>query len=131
MLRRDAFIGAGLFDESFHRSEDYLLYLKLARRHEIVQHDACVVDYRFHSKSISQDKEEMIKSTMAALDRLEEESPLSVLERKRLRRGRGRWVHMNRPKDTLAYRLQGLYYSFRAMLGVPVESYFRGERTSR
>jgi glycosyltransferase involved in cell wall biosynthesis len=56
MIRRDAFIEAGLFDESFRIIEDYYLYLRLARRHPFVRHGSYVVDYRFHRNSMSQDK---------------------------------------------------------------------------
>jgi hypothetical protein len=33
-------------------------------------------------------------------------------------------VHECRPSKTFTYRLHGLYYSFHAMLGVPLRSYF-------
>jgi glycosyltransferase involved in cell wall biosynthesis len=118
MIRRGAFVEAGLFDESFRVAEDYRLYLQLARRHELVQHSFCVVEYRVHSSSGSQDKEKMLKATMAALDRVEVENTLTSLERRRLRFGRGRWRHDFRPNDTLAYRLRSFYYRFNAMLDV-------------
>ena len=125
MIRRGAFVEAGLFDESLRIVEDYPLYLRLARRHPFVRPDSCVVDYRFHRSSLSQDQEAMLKGIMNALDRLEAEVPLTAYERKRLRHGRGRWMHRSHPNKTLAYRFRGLYYSFRAMLGVPLHSYFR------
>jgi glycosyltransferase involved in cell wall biosynthesis len=125
MIRREAFIEAGLFDESRRIVEDYPLYLRLARRHPFVRHDFCVVDYRFHGNSLSQNKEGMLKGIMDALDRLEAETTLSAYERRRLRHGRGRWTHEFRTSRTLAYRIKGLYYSFRAMLTVPLRSYFR------
>ena len=59
MIRRDAFMEAGLFDESLQIVEDYPLYLRLALRHPFVWHSSCVVDYRFHRNSLSQDKERM------------------------------------------------------------------------
>jgi glycosyltransferase involved in cell wall biosynthesis len=124
MIRREAFIEAGLFDESFRIVEDYPLYLRLARRHPLVRHDSCVVDYRFHRNSLSQDKEGMLKGILDALDRLEAETTLTAYERKRLRHGRSRWRHEFRTRKTPAHHLFGLYYSFRAMLGVPLRSYF-------
>jgi hypothetical protein len=124
MIRRNAFIQAGLFDESSRIVEDYPLYLRLARRHPFVRHDDCVVDYRFHKNSLSQDKERMLKGILDALDRLEAETELSPREQRRLRHGRGRWVHELRPEKTLAYRLRGVYYKLRAMSGVPFRSYF-------
>lgn len=118
MIRREAFVEAGLFDESFRIVEDYRLYLQLARRHQLVQHGFCVVEYRVHSSSGSQDKEKMLRATMVALDRLEAENTLTSLERRRLRYGRGRWRHDFRPNDTLSYRFRSVYYRFRAMLDV-------------
>ena len=73
MIRREAFIEAGLFDESVRIVEDYPLYLRLAKRHPIVQSPACVIDYRFHTNSMSRDKEEMFKAIMRTLGQLEAE----------------------------------------------------------
>ena len=50
--------------------------------------------------------------------------PLLPNARRRLRHGRGRCMHEFRANKTVAYRLYGLYYSFRAMSGVPLRSYF-------
>jgi glycosyltransferase involved in cell wall biosynthesis len=125
MIRRDAFIEVGLFDESFRIVEDYPLYLRLARRDPFVRHDSYVVDYRFHRDSLSQDKERMLKGILDALDRLEGETTLTAYERRRLRHGRGRWMHEFRANKTLPHRLYGLYYRFRAMSGVPLRAYFR------
>src|ERR1700733_1800443 len=77
MIRREAFIEAGLFDESVRIVEDYPLYLRLAKRHPIVQSPACVIDYRFHTNSMSRDKEAMFKGIMRALDQLEAETELA------------------------------------------------------
>jgi hypothetical protein len=95
-----------------------------------VRLDSCVVDYRFHRNSLSQDKERMFKGIFDALDRVEAETILTAYERRRLRHGRGRWMHEFRANKTLAYRLRGLYYSFRAMLGVPFRSYFGSQSQS-
>jgi glycosyltransferase involved in cell wall biosynthesis len=125
MIRREAFIGAGLFDESLRIVEDYPLYLRLAQRHPFVWQSFCVVDYRCHRNSLSQDKERMLRGILDSLDQLEAENELTPLQRRRLRYGRGRWMHELRPNKTVAYRLRGLYYSFRAMLGVPLDTYFK------
>jgi glycosyltransferase involved in cell wall biosynthesis len=124
MIRRDAFIEAGFFDESVRIVEDYPLYLRLAKRHPIVQSPACVIDYRWHTNSMSRDKEAMFKGIMRALDQLEAETELTATERRRLRHGRGRWRHEYRTRKNLAYRIEGLYYRFRAMLTVHLRSYF-------
>jgi glycosyltransferase involved in cell wall biosynthesis len=131
MIRREAFIEAGLFDESVRIVEDYPLYLRLARKHPIVQIPACVVDYRWHTNSMSRDKEAMYNGIMRALDQLEVETDLTAAEQRRLRHGRRRWRHEFRPKRTLAYRIEGLYYRFRAMLTVPLRSYIRSQDSER
>jgi len=130
MIRRQAFIEAGLFDESVRMVEDYPLYLRLARKHPIAQSPACVIDYRMHTNSMSRDREGMYKGIMHALDRLEAETELTAAEQRRLRHGRRRWRHEFRPKETLAYRMEGLYYRFRAMLTVPLRSYVRSQDTA-
>jgi hypothetical protein len=124
MMRRQAFVEAGRFDESFRIVEDYPLYLRLARRHPLVRLESWVVDYRFHGTSLSQDKEGMLRGVLDALDRLEAETPLTAYERKRLHHGRSRWRHEFRVKKTPAHHLYGLYYSLRAMSGVPLRAYF-------
>ena len=124
MIRREPFIEAGLFDESIRIVEDYPLYLRLARKYPFVRSDFCVVDYRFHTNSMSRDKEGMFRGIMRALDQLEAEETLTPFERRRLNHGRRRWQYEFRPNETLAYRLEGLYYRFRAMLTVPLRSYF-------
>jgi len=122
MMRRENFVAAGLFDASLRIVEDYDLYLRIARRAPLVQHALCVVEYRQHYGSISRSKDKMLLATMTVLDRLE--NTLTKSERKRLNHARRRWKHEFRRKDTLAYRARSLYYSFRAMLSVPVSSYF-------
>jgi glycosyltransferase involved in cell wall biosynthesis len=131
MIRRQAFIEAGLFDGSLRIVEDYPLYLRLARKHPFVRSDFCVVDYRFLTNSMSRDKEGMFKGIMRALDQLEAEATLTPQERRRLNHGRGRWRHEFRSNKTLAYQLEGLYYRFRAMLTVPLRSYFGSRDAGR
>ena len=125
MIRRDTFDEVGRFDETFLIVEDYHLYLRLARRYRLIRHDFCVVEYRRHRSSGSQQREKMFMATMAALDRVETEYTLTRREQRRLRYGRGRWTHEYRPRDTLAYRIHGLYYRMRAMLTVPLNTYFQ------
>jgi len=124
MIRRDAFLEAGLFDESLPIVEDYPLYLRLAQHHPFVWQSSCVVDYRFHKSSLSQDKERMLKGILNALDHVEAEGTLTARQRRRLRHGRGRWMHELRPSKTFTYGLRGLYYRLRGMLGIPLRTYF-------
>jgi glycosyltransferase involved in cell wall biosynthesis len=122
MIRRTAFAAAGRFNESVSMGEDYDLYLRIARQWPLVQHDTCVLEYREHSGNISRAQEQMLKSTMVVLDLIEPR--LSDSERKRLPHARRRWQHVFRRETTLAYRFMDLYYSLRAMSGVPFSNYF-------
>jgi glycosyltransferase involved in cell wall biosynthesis len=122
MIRRTAFVAAGRFNESVSMGEDYDLYLRIARQWPLVQHNSCVLEYREHSSNISRAQEQMLVSTMVVLDLMEPR--LSESERRRLPHARRRWKHAFRRKTTLAYRLMDLYYSFRAMSGVPFTNYF-------
>jgi glycosyltransferase involved in cell wall biosynthesis len=132
MIRRDAFIEAGFFDESFRIVEDYRLYLRLAKRDPFVQSEFCVVDYRFHRNSLSRDGGRMLTAILEVLDRLESENSLTPYELRRLRHGRRRWMHEFQRGNSLAYRMRGLYFKVRAMSGVPLRSYLRdSEKTIR
>lgn len=122
MFRRGALLAAGHFNESISMGEDYELYLRVARRLPVVQHNRCVLEYREHGANTSLAQEKMLISTMAILDLIEPQ--LTDSERRRLPHARRRWRHGFRRKPTLAYRLMDLYYSLRAMSGVSVSSYF-------
>jgi glycosyltransferase involved in cell wall biosynthesis len=128
MLRREAFVAVGLFEESriIAGSEDYHLYLRVVRRAPLVRHTVCAVEYRKHGNNASQARERMLMSTMAVLDQIE--PILTDSERRRLPHARRRWQHVFRRNSTFAYRVKDMYYSFRAMLEVPLISYFGRER---
>jgi glycosyltransferase involved in cell wall biosynthesis len=125
MIRRSAFEQAGGFDAACSsKGEDYWLYLQIARRWTLARHTACVLEYRKHGSNASCDQEKMLQGTLAVLDRIR--PMLTATEMRRLPHARSRWIHMMRPRATLAYRLERLYYSFCAMLTVPWSSYFSG-----
>jgi glycosyltransferase involved in cell wall biosynthesis len=122
MIRREAFESAGLFNEAFSMGEDLDLYLRIARRRPVVRHTFCVLEYREHNANTSRAQERMLAGTMALLDNIE--SVLTNSERRRLPHARSRWEHVFRHNTSFRYRVWGLYYSFRAMLSVPLRSYF-------
>jgi glycosyltransferase involved in cell wall biosynthesis len=131
MIPRNAFIEVGMFDERLRAQvDDYNLYLRLARKFRVAQHDFCVLDYRLHSNNVSRDQEKMLAGTLAMLDQVEASTKLSPSQRKRLRYGRNRWIHMCRPQSTLAYRFLLIYYKCRAMLDVPLRAYYNEIRAS-
>jgi hypothetical protein len=72
----------------------------------------------------------MLAGTLAMLDRVETSAKLSPSQRRRLRYGRNRWIHMFRPQRTLAYRLLLIYYKFRAVFDVPLRAYYDEIRAS-
>ena len=125
MIRRKAFMEAGMFDESTEFGEDYDLYLRVARDMTIVQCPYWIVDYRQHRSNVSRDKERMLAGTLAVLDKIE--ATLTTSDRKRLRHARRRWKHEFLPTVSPVYRAWSLYYSFRAMLTVPIRFYFNHE----
>ncbi len=128
MIRRSAFIDVGLFDESFAdigQSDDYDLYLRLAKLGPFVRHTHWVVDYRQHSQNVSRDKERMLAGTMYALDKVERNGNLPDAHRRRVSYGRKRWRHTFRPKKDLVYKITGLYFNFRAMMTVPLSELVR------
>jgi glycosyltransferase involved in cell wall biosynthesis len=125
MIRRSAFIEAGMFDERLRAQvDDYDLYLRLARKCRVVQHNFCVLDYRRHSNNVSKDLEKMLAGTLALLDQMEASDKLGPAHRRRLRYGRKRWIHRFRPQKTIAYQLRDIYYKVRTMFNVPPRAYY-------
>ncbi len=118
MIRRAPFFEAGLFDPVSNLAEDYWLYLRIAHRHQIARTPQCVVEYRSHPHSASQNQERLLAATLATLDRLETTFELSASERQNVNYGRRRWTHNFRPQHDLSYNLRTMYYSFRALLDV-------------
>lgn len=119
MIPRNVFVANGPFKASFSSmGEDYDLYLRIARVLPLVQHATCTLEYREHSANSSHDQERMFIGTMAVLDQLE--NLLTESERKKLRHARRRWRHAMHQSATLTYRLCSFYFSFRAMLHVPL-----------
>jgi O-antigen/teichoic acid export membrane protein len=122
MIRRKVLMDVGGFDEEFRWCEDYLLYLRIVTTMSIVRHTRCVVAYRQHEQGMSRNRSAMLAFTMKALDQIEESLPPA--DRQWLRYGRRRWTHAFVGKPGIAHQLRGFYYRFRAMLTVPLSSYF-------
>jgi hypothetical protein len=49
---------------------------------------------------------------------------LTPTEKRHLRYGRNRWLHVFRPRKTILYRLRCWYYKVRAMFDVPLCAYY-------
>jgi teichuronic acid biosynthesis glycosyltransferase TuaG len=111
MIRRDAFRRAGHFrDLRRFQTDDYELYLNLARLGTFVQHDSCVLEYRRHSSSMSVDRRKMLPATLEVLDRLSIEQQLTIFQRWYLRHGKRRWIHTFSGKKNLLARFITLYF---------------------
>jgi glycosyltransferase involved in cell wall biosynthesis len=67
MFRRSAFAAAGGWNDAIHASEDYELYLRIARRWPISCHHTVVAEYRRHGANTSADAALMLRSTLAVI----------------------------------------------------------------
>ena len=67
MYRRSVFESVGGFDTSLRASEDYDLYLRIARKFPICCHDKVVAEYRRHGANMSADPALMLKTALAVL----------------------------------------------------------------
>src|SRR5262249_47608813 len=67
IYRRSVFDEVGAFDTSLAASEDYDLYLRIARRFPVRTHDRIVARYRVHRASMSTNSIRMLRSTLKVL----------------------------------------------------------------
>ena len=76
MIKRDPFVRAGLFDESFFVVEDYDLYLRAKGAGR--SNPQSVVLYRRHGDNLSRDLPRMLDFVCRALDKLESNEPGAI-----------------------------------------------------
>lgn len=67
LYRRAVLQKVGGFDTSLRASEDYDMYLRIARDHPIGSHDRVVAEYRRHESNMSENPERMLRSSLAVL----------------------------------------------------------------
>lgn len=67
MFRRTIFEQVEHFDGSFAGTEDYDLYLRIAREFPICGHGEVVAEYRHHDANLSNNRAMMLKSSLAVL----------------------------------------------------------------
>jgi glycosyltransferase involved in cell wall biosynthesis len=77
-FRRTVFDQVGAFNPRFNPSADYDLYLRIARRFEIVSHDTLVADYRQHGRNMSRNPVLMLDTTLAVLRQHRDEARRST-----------------------------------------------------
>jgi glycosyltransferase involved in cell wall biosynthesis len=105
LFRRECILRVGGFDETLKKSEDYDLYLRLARTYGFVSHPAIIAEYRIHGKNTSDDPLVMLHSTLDVLDRHEARIIASPSEKIALELGRASW------RDFFAWRMLVKAYS--------------------
>jgi glycosyltransferase involved in cell wall biosynthesis len=87
MVRRDAAISAGLFDEDFRRAEDYDLWLRIAHRASNMAYARTVqAKHRIVPGSLSGDNLEMLEGMVGVLRKLSNKLELSPSQRSTLQR---------------------------------------------
>jgi glycosyltransferase involved in cell wall biosynthesis len=91
VFRRSALLACGGFAAGRTKAEDYDLYLRLARTHDIRCHGVLVAEYRHHDAKMSGDDRGMLEGVLAALDAQVEHVRHDATLRRALRRGR-RWA---------------------------------------
>ena len=85
MVRRQAAIAAGLFDENFRRAEDYDLWLRIAHRAANMAYTPSVLGkHRVVPGSLSQDNLKMLEGIVVVLRKLSNSLDLSASERSTL-----------------------------------------------
>ncbi|MBI3650623.1 MAG: glycosyltransferase [Acidobacteria bacterium] len=70
MIRKSCFEQVGLFDESLMGSEDYNLYLRLARKFHFTFVDKVLVHIRTHGNSLSDNLAQMCEDEIKNLDKI-------------------------------------------------------------
>lgn len=91
VFRRDRLMAVGGYDETLELSEDYDLYLRLARDYNIASHQSIVAEYRWHGRNTSDDPMKMLRATLTVLDRHEARIEPNSLDREGLQEGRRMW----------------------------------------
>lgn len=90
MFDRAKLAAAGGFDPSLQACEDYELFLRLAREHEIVSHGQLVAEYRIHDAAMSADAAKMLDCALAVHTRYRPE-PTDKSALAAWREGRHEW----------------------------------------
>jgi glycosyltransferase involved in cell wall biosynthesis len=71
LVRRDAVVSAGMFDESIFRSEDFDLWIRMAARGMRLGYETCVLGWRrMHRNNVSQDASALIRGGLMGLSKL-------------------------------------------------------------
>jgi len=66
MMRRKAVVSVGAYDERFSRCEDFDLWLRMAERFRLANYPSVLLDYRFHSTSMSASRDLQVANNLLA-----------------------------------------------------------------
>ncbi|HXH06722.1 MAG TPA: glycosyltransferase, partial [Vicinamibacterales bacterium] len=66
LFRRAPLVACGGFPAGLDAAADYALYLRLAARYPVAEHDEVVAEYRHHAGSMSRDAGRMLRDTLKA-----------------------------------------------------------------
>lgn len=117
LARRQSIIKAGMFDEKLKRSEDYDLWLRMARFGALIAFQRKVLVYRVErTDALSADTARLFESALVVLDRTERSDGLSSAEREALVRRRAKlraYMQLERGKRELC---SGRFAAARAAL---------------
>jgi glycosyltransferase involved in cell wall biosynthesis len=92
IYRRWVFDRVGGFDTRLRASEDYDLYLRIAREFAVVAHPAIVVEYRRHGAAMSADPARMLVNTLRVLRAQRRRAALTPAHRAAWREGMRTWA---------------------------------------
>lgn len=90
MFRREMVAAVGGFSTAVRCTEDYGLYLRLARSYPSWCHGTLIAEYRFHTANMSSNLDQMLEGVLGVLDQQEEWVRGDVRLRRALREGRRR-----------------------------------------
>jgi glycosyltransferase involved in cell wall biosynthesis len=93
LWRRDAVLAAGAFDRGLPAVEDWDMYLRMAQRFPIAQHDGVVAEVLLHDKSMHRDFALILKFAMSVLRRQRAVAMRSQASRGAYREG-VRWLQL-------------------------------------
>ena len=102
LYRRDILLEVGGFEEAFRMSEDYDLYLRLARKYSVVSHPEIIAEYRRHESNMSRNNSKMLQAVLTVHERHREQ--VQRHRRQAWHRGQRNWKECYKPESPIVRR---------------------------
>jgi glycosyltransferase involved in cell wall biosynthesis len=102
LYRREPLEAIGGFDEALRSCEDWDVYLRLAKTHEVVAHRHVCADYRRHAGGMSQDFDRLIDAGLTVLERHRPAADDPPARHRSWRRGRVQVTGLNLKRAVVA-----------------------------